>query len=193
VAIGYELNLDQARRRARCEEIGAREGLRAVHVAASLAALGSHHNRVANAWNGSGRTDDDTAVLHGFMAVVRPVLAELAQEAARACPNCPPGCTCGGGKAGKKGCNCPSKEAVVKEAHDFTEEQREHASHSLGPDNKLPVNSLQDLKNAHRRGHQVTGPEAGKVDAYLDRLDNEYDYHPGKAASLAPGRGLDFQ
>jgi hypothetical protein len=81
--------------------------------------------------------------------------------------------------------------ALQRQAHDFTESERENAAHSLGPDDKLPVNSLQDLKNAHTRAHQVKGIPESTVDAYLDRLDKEYDYgggdshaHDRRAASL---------
>jgi hypothetical protein len=77
VAIGYTLNLDQAHRAAQCERIGATEGLRAIASAATVGDLAARHNRVAAAWATSGQgSPDDTAVLHGFMAVVRPVLAE---------------------------------------------------------------------------------------------------------------------
>ena len=75
VAIGYAMDLDRARRIDTCERIGAREGLRAVQAAATPAGLAARHNQVAQAWAAADRGDDDTAVLHGFMAVVRPVLA----------------------------------------------------------------------------------------------------------------------
>jgi hypothetical protein len=78
VAVGYTMNLEQARRAAQCEAIGVREGLRAVTASHSAAELGHAHNRFAAGWGSSDRTLDDTAVLHGFMAVVRPVLAEAA-------------------------------------------------------------------------------------------------------------------
>ena len=83
--------------------------------------------------------------------------------------------------------------SLRRQGHDFTESEREHAKHSLGPDDKLPVNSLQDLKNAHTRAHQVKGIPESTVDAYLDRLDKEYDYgggdshaHDRRAAGLRP-------
>jgi hypothetical protein len=78
VAVGYLMNIEAARRQAQCEAVGVREGLRAVASSPSPADLGTAHNRFAAAWGTSGRTMEDTAVLHGFMAVVRPVLAELA-------------------------------------------------------------------------------------------------------------------
>jgi hypothetical protein len=75
VAIGYAMDLDTARRLAGLEELGAREGRRAVQGVRSLDELGARHNRVTAGWGASDRTAEDTAVLHGFMAVVRPVLA----------------------------------------------------------------------------------------------------------------------
>jgi hypothetical protein len=69
------------------------------------------------------------------------------------------------------------REGVRHQAHDFTESERENAEHSLGPEHKLPVDSKQDLENAHTRAHQVEGIPESRVDAYLSRLDKEYDYH----------------
>lgn len=77
VAVGYLMNIEAARRAAQCEGIGVREGLRAIASSASPRDLGTAHNRFAAAWGNSDRTMEDTAVLHGFMAVVRPVLAEV--------------------------------------------------------------------------------------------------------------------
>jgi hypothetical protein len=66
------------------------------------------------------------------------------------------------------------KQGQRHTAHDFTEDEREDAAHSLGPEHKLPVNSKQDLANAHRRAHQVEGIPESTVDSYLSRLDKEY-------------------
>lgn len=79
VAVGYMMDIDQARRAAQCEAVGVREGLRAVTASHSAAELGAAHNRFTAAWGRTDRTADDCAVLHGFMAVVRPVLAEMSQ------------------------------------------------------------------------------------------------------------------
>jgi hypothetical protein len=103
MAVGYMMNLDQARRQAACEAVGVREGVRVVASVSSLAELGGYHNRFAAAWNGSGRTADDTAVLHGFMAVVRPVLAEIGQREAKSCDECASG-NCQNCKG--HGCTC---------------------------------------------------------------------------------------
>jgi hypothetical protein len=75
VAIGYAMDLDKARRLDQAEKIGAAEGRKAVQAAASPAALADFHNRVASACMASSPAEEDMAVLHGFMAVVRPVLA----------------------------------------------------------------------------------------------------------------------
>jgi hypothetical protein len=76
VAVGYAMDLDEARRLAQAEAVGVKEGLRAVTGSHSAAELGAAHNRFAAAWGQTDRTAGDSAVLHGFMAVVRPVLAE---------------------------------------------------------------------------------------------------------------------
>jgi len=97
VAVGYTMDIDQARRAAQCEAVGVREGLRAIASSPSPADLGTAHNRFASAWGSSDRTLDDTAVLHGFMAVVRPVLAELTCTACKGvpCGDCTnPDCAC---------------------------------------------------------------------------------------------------
>jgi len=97
VAVGYTMDIDQARQAARCEAVGVREGLRAITASHSAAELGEAHNRFTAAWGGSERTLADTAVLHGFMAVVRPVLAELVCTACKGtdCDDCTnPDCAC---------------------------------------------------------------------------------------------------
>ena len=85
----------------------------------------------------------------------------------------------------------PREGGLRRRAHDFSESEREHAEHSLGPDDKLPVNSRQDLKNAHTRAHQVKGESPEAVDAYLSKLDKEYGYKPGKEHGHAKAAGLD--
>jgi hypothetical protein len=81
VAIGYAMDLDVARRLDQCEQVGAQEGRKAVAAAATPAALVTRYNAVTAAWGATERTAEDTAVLHGFCATVRPVLAEKAAEA----------------------------------------------------------------------------------------------------------------
>lgn len=80
VAIDHSMTLEGAWRIASCERTGAQEGLRAIAGARTsgefLRTLAAHHNRLAQAWGGSDRSAEDTAVLRGFQAVVRPVLAE---------------------------------------------------------------------------------------------------------------------
>jgi hypothetical protein len=97
VAVGYVMSIDAARRQAQCEAAGVREGLRALTASRSAAELGAAHNRFTAAWGKSDRTLDDTAVLHGFMAVVRPVLAEIHCTACKGgdCASCTDGdCAC---------------------------------------------------------------------------------------------------
>lgn len=76
VAVGYVMDLDKARRVDQCERLGAQAGLQAVQGAANPAELAERHNQVVSGWKAQGQGEDDTAVLHGFCAVVRPVLAD---------------------------------------------------------------------------------------------------------------------
>lgn len=103
VAVGYVTDLAQARHAASCEAVGAREALAAVTSSHTAAELGEAHNRFAAAWGASGQSPDDTAVLHGFFAVVRPVLAELEHEASMTCTACKGG-DCGDCKDRDCGC-----------------------------------------------------------------------------------------
>lgn len=90
VAVGYLMDIDAARRQAQCEAVGVQEGLRAITSSHSAAELGAAHNRFTSAWGQTDRTADDAAVLHGFMAVVRPVLSELSCTGCKGgdCGNC---------------------------------------------------------------------------------------------------------
>lgn len=83
VAVGYQMDLHKAARLDAAERLGAEEGLRAYHASHTLAELVTAHNRFTTAWGASDRTDEDSAVLHGFMAVVRPVMADLLPVTAR--------------------------------------------------------------------------------------------------------------
>lgn len=181
VAIGYQLTLDQARRRAECETVGVREGLRAVASAGSLQDLGAHHNRVAAAWGASDRTDDDTAVLHGFMAVVRPVLAEMGQVTAKLCGNCSSGNhqNCSG-----EGCTCTQCHGNRKESAKglaggggVTKSEREHARHHLPGTDKFPVDSAADVENAKHDIGRTNEPHS-KVVNYINDMASEYGVAP---------------
>lgn len=107
VAVGYVMNLDKARRLDAAEKIGADRGRVAVAKAPDLAQLASFHNHVAKGCMASDPAEEDMAVLHGFMAVVRPVLAG---DSGAQCDNCAAGdhkrCT-------YAGCSCThaSKQA----------------------------------------------------------------------------------
>ena len=81
VAVGYSMDLHKAARLDAAERLGAQEGLHAYHASQTVADLVAAHNRFAAAWGDSDRTDEDSAVLHGYMAVVRPVMADLLHEA----------------------------------------------------------------------------------------------------------------
>ncbi len=205
VAVGYVMNLDTARRQAQCEAVGVREGLRVVTAAQSVAEIGSYHNRFAQAWNGSGRSADDTAVLHGFMAVVRPVLAEMGQRVAKNCAACSGGncqnctggdCTCSMCPPGAK-CKKNHKTAAGGlAAGGVTEHERETATHHLPGTDKFPVNGPADVENAKHDIGRTNEPRS-KVVRYINEMAKEYRVAPvggsdshQKAASLA-GR-LDF-
>jgi hypothetical protein len=155
-AVGYLMDIDRARREAQCEGLGAREGLRAVTASHSVAELGAAHNRFASAWGQSDRTLDDTAVLHGFMAVVRPVLAEASQgEGLEAeaglgddvlkgvAPLLMASLTCTGCKGGDCG-SCTDRDCACAR---------------------------------HPRGHARTGAK-DKVRSYIDEMAKEYHVAP---------------
>jgi hypothetical protein len=95
VAIGYTGSLDDFRRTAQLELLGAEHGRKAVAAAQGPRQLAERYNQVMAGYDASAQAGDDVAVLHGFMAVVRPVLAEgsrgrldfpLAAEAASSLP-----------------------------------------------------------------------------------------------------------
>lgn len=200
VAIGYHMTIDQARRRAECETIGVKEGLRALASANSLRELGAHHNRLASAWGASDRTDDDTAVLHGFMAVVRPVLAEMGQVTAKLCGNCASGnCqNCSG-----EGCTCTKhgrKEAAkgLAGGGGVTKSEREHATHHLPDTDKFPVNGPADVENAKHDIGRTNEPKS-KVVNYINDMASEYGVAPvgggkgkGKKDHAKAASRLDF-
>jgi hypothetical protein len=78
VAIDHGMTIDQARHLGACESVGLREGLRALRASrGDFRVLAAHHNRLAAAWGATERSAEDTAVLRGFQAVVRPVLADF--------------------------------------------------------------------------------------------------------------------
>jgi hypothetical protein len=194
VAVGYLMNLDDARRTAACEATGVREGLRAVTSSRTAADLGSWHNRFAQAWNGSGRTADDTAVLHGFMAVVRPVLAESAPR--KACSACASGnCqNCTGGTCNCARCKAKNQRAAAAglAAGGVTEQERDTATHHLPGTDKFPVNGPSDVENAKHDIGRTSEPHA-KVVRYINEMAREYHVAPvghEKAASL--GREPNF-
>ena len=175
VAVGYTMDIDQARRAAQCEAVGVREGLRAITASHSAAELGSAHNHFAAAWGSSDRTLDDTAVLHGFMAVVRPVLAELVCTACKGvdCGDCTnPDCACakhprGHARMGAKGLA----------AGGVTEQERETAAHHLPGTDKFPVSSAADVQNAKHDIGRTTEPH-GKVVNYINEMASEYHVAP---------------
>lgn len=197
VAVGYVMNIDQARRTADCERLGVREGLRAVAASGSAADLGTWHNRVTAGWGNSDRTADDSAVLHGFMAVVRPVLAEMATEGATRCEACRGrncgqcsgnGCTCGHG--GRK------TAASGLAAGGVTKSEREHATHHLpGPGDKFPVDSAADVENAKHDVGRTSEPKA-KVRRYINEMAEEYGVpklgEGGHAKAASAGREPNF-
>jgi hypothetical protein len=177
VAVGYLMDIEAARRQARCEAVGVQEGLRAVTSSHSLAELGSSHNRFAAAWGQTDRTADDSAVLHGFMAVVRPVLAELHCTACKSgeCGSCTdPDCACAkhpkgtGSRMGAKGLA----------AGGVTEKEREHARHHLpGTKDKFPVSSAADVENAKHDIGRTNEPKS-KVVNYIDDMARQYGVAP---------------
>lgn len=114
LAIGYTGSLDDFRRTAQLEQIGADAGIKAVRAAQGPRALAEHYNQVMAAFDASDPGSDDTAVLHGFMAVVRPVLARQPQGL---CKSCGTGDhDCAGGK-----CTCKTCSSTTASRLDFKE------------------------------------------------------------------------
>lgn len=190
VAVGYSMDLDQARRLAHCERVGVQEGLRAVTASHSAAELGDAHNRFAAAWGTTERGLEDTAVLHGFMAVVRPVLSELHCTACKSgdCSDCrDPDCACAKHPKGR-GSRMGAKGLA---AGGVTEHERETAKHHLpGTKDKFPVNSAADVENAKHDIGRTNEPH-GKVVNYINEMASEYGVAPvggGKSKSKGDKR-----
>lgn len=180
VAVGYLMDIDAARRAAQCEAVGVREGLRAISASQGLPDLGRAHNRFTAAWGDSDRTMDDTAVLHGFMAVVRPVLADLGHEASITCTACKGGdCSrCDGRNCGcvKHGMRTTAAGGLA--AGGVSESERQHATHHLpGPGDKFPVSSAADVENAKHDVGRTSEPHA-KVERYINDMAREYHVAP---------------
>jgi hypothetical protein len=179
VAVGYLMDIDAARRAAQCEAVGVREGLRAIAASQGLPGLGKAHNRFTAAWGDSDRTMDDTAVLHGFMAVVRPVLADLGHEASITCTACKGGdCSrCDGRNCGcaKHGMRTTAASGLA--AGGVSESEREHATHHLPGTDKFPVDSAADVQNAKHDVGRTSEPHA-KVERYINDMAREYKVAP---------------
>jgi hypothetical protein len=176
VAVGYLMDIDAARRQAQCEAVGVQEGLRAITSSHSAAELGAAHNRFTSAWGQTDRTDDDSAVLHGFMAVVRPVLSELSCTGCKGgdCGNCADrDCACArhpkgtGSRMGARGLA----------AGGVTESERESAAHHLPGTDKFPVNGPADVENAKHDIGRTSEPRS-KVINYIDQMAKEYHVAP---------------
>lgn len=179
VAVGYLMDIEAARRQAQCEALGVQEGLRAVNASRSVAELGAAHNRVTAAWGQTDRTADDSAVLHGFMAVVRPVLAEMSCTACKGgdCGNCTDG-DCGCAKHPKARARQAARTAASGlAAGGVTEHERDTAAHHLPGTDKFPVNSAADVRNAKHDVGRTNEPH-GKVVDYINDMAREYHVAP---------------
>jgi hypothetical protein len=75
VAVGYSQSYEDVARSVALEHVGMQEGRRVIAASRTSSDLVAHHNRLVTAYAGSAREADDAAVLHGFLAVVRPVIA----------------------------------------------------------------------------------------------------------------------
>ena len=180
LAVGYLMDIDAARRAAQCEAVGVREGLRAIASADGPKALGKAHNRFTAAWGDSDRSMDDTAVLHGFMAVVRPVLADLGHEASMTCTACKGGdcASCDGRNCGCAKHGMKTTAASGLAAGGVSPSEREHATHHLpGPGDKFPVSGPADVENAKHDIGRTSEPK-GKVESYINEMAKEYHVAP---------------
>ena len=178
LAVGYLMDIEGARRQAQCEAVGVREGLRAIASSRGLPDLGKAHNRFTAAWGDSDRAMDDTAVLHGFMAVVRPVLADLGHEASITCTACKGG-DCANCDGRDCGCAKHGRRTGAKglAAGGVTESEREHATHHLPGTDKFPVDSAADVENAKHDIGRTSEPH-DKVVRYIDEMAKEYHVVP---------------
>ncbi len=188
VAVGYSMDLDLARRLAQCERVGVQEGLKAVTASHSAAELGEAHNRFAAAWGTTERGLEDSAVLHGFMAVVRPVLSELHCTACKGvpCGDCTnPDCACAkhpkgtGSRMGAKG---------LAGGGGVTTKEREDAKHHLPGTDKFPVSSAADVENAKHDVGRTSEPHS-KVVNYIDQMAKEYGVAPVGGTKSKSGGG----
>ena len=179
LAVGYLMDIEGARRQAQAEAVGVREGLQAIAASHGPRALGDFHNRFTAAWGDSDRTMEDTAVLHGFMAVVRPVLADLAHEASITCEGCKGGdCSkCDGRNCGCAKHGMKATAAAGLAAGGVSESEREHATHHLPGTEKFPVDSAADVENAKHDIGRTSEPK-GKVERYINDMAKEYHVAP---------------
>lgn len=78
MAVDFTMDHEQFLRVAAAEQAGAREGMSTLEYAGGdISRVAAHHNTLVASYNSGGeRGLEDAAVLHGYMAVVRPVLAE---------------------------------------------------------------------------------------------------------------------
>lgn len=183
VAIDHSMTLAQAHHIGQCESYGLQEGLRALRQArGSFQTLAAHHNRLASAWAASGRSVEDTAVLRGFQAVVRPVLAEAKDADDRKQDD-------EDAHETQIKIKIPGKKAMRVTAsqlqawgRDISQKKREQLKargDTLPGTTKLPVETAGDLKNAEELKGKVKGASPAKIDAYLERKRKQL----GKAAS----------
>jgi hypothetical protein len=184
VAIDHSMTLEAAARIGRCEAYGIAEGRRALRAAhGSLRELAAAHNRLAAGWGTSARSADDTAVLRGFQAVVRPVLAESAaadqakqdEEDAHETSikiKIP-------GKAAMK-VTLAELQAYGRDFSKSKRKQLEGEGDTLPGTTKLPIQNQTDLRNAERLKGKVKGSSPGKIDAYLDKEKKKLGGGKGK-------------
>lgn len=176
LAVGYLTDIDGMRRVAACEAAGIQEGLKAVRASHSAAELGAWHNRVTAAWGETERTADDSAVLHGFMAVVRPVLAEMSCTACKGgdCAGCTdPDCGCAKHPRG----HSRTAAGGLAAGGGVSQSEREHATHHLPGTDKFPVSSAADVENGKHDIGRTNEPR-DKVVSYLDEMAKIYHTAP---------------
>ena len=193
VALDHSMDMEQWRHLANCQSFGADEGNRAVQAArGSLMALASHHNRLAAAWAATDRTAEDTAVLRGFQAVVRPVLAAGQPPAEEHAPLVPVTASTASPKItlqveGRKPIRVTEAELRAF-GRDFSQAEREELKSkgdTLPGTTKLPITNAQDLENAERLKGKVKGEPQSKIDDYLNSKEKEFG-HKASANGQSP-------
>lgn len=113
-SVSYEASMDSFRSRQACETAGFREGLRV--SAASGAQVAVHHNEITGAFATEARTEPEIHWLHGYLAAIRPVLANAGK-----CEDC--GAPVKGGGTACEACSGQKEGSIQARANQYIKKQ----------------------------------------------------------------------